>query len=246
MQSISVRKISGTERPLETLFAAARLCYGKVTSAEPKAMATLLDQIVANGHTSILEHCTYTFLVEGISRNCSHQIVRHRHMSFAQHSLHFTDMKEFKMVTPAKSEKFKETIDSVLTQTWILYRGMINAGVPKEEARHVLPSGVHTKILCTANLREWMQFIRVRACNVNCNEIKQVARKVRELLAVELPFMSRFLGPACFVDKTCLEGNKFCMEPMALPVLVRYPNGMSMRISNMDDLDETRRYARLK
>ena len=88
-------------RMLDTLAFAAKICYGKEEETlDDKEKAELLVRVLNTKHFSILEHASASFYITGVSRNFTHQLVRHRHMSFAQQSLHYTVAKKWQVLFP--------------------------------------------------------------------------------------------------------------------------------------------------
>ena len=226
-----VKLISKTNQPIQTMATAARLCYFKGESMEmlrakmfsdTMECEKLLHKIIKSRHLSILEHASFTFGIEGIGRNCTHQLVRHRNTSFAQQSLHYTEASNCNVVMPRNvTPEQKEIVERISTAAFFGYKELIALGMAKEEARHILPSGIETKIIATANLRQWMSFITQRMCNVNCEEIRVLATVIKDIIISEIPMLSQYLGPNCVTCGVCVEGKKFCCKPKALPVIVR-------------------------
>ena len=193
---------------------AARLCYGQ-EQRPPNIDADLelMRKILRSGHWSILEHASAAFYITGVSRNFTHQFVRHRHMSFAQQSFHYTVATDKDTPYHPKVEGAAvDLMDNAYKVAFQYYAELMKMGVPKEEARHVLPSGISTRIVATASLREWLQFVQIRTCSVNCFEIQQVALQVSTHLAQALPYIATYLGPSCFTA-TCKEGARSCGKP---------------------------------
>lgn len=213
-----VQLATDTTAALHAMAFAARICYGneqqQMTDFEERE---LLERVLARKHFSILEHATLGFYISNVSRNFTHQFVRHRHMSFAQQSFHYTVATDQKHPEhPALSAGANGIMKVAFDAAFRHYNNLIKLGVPKEEARHVLPSGISTKIYATANVREWMQFVGVRICAVNCYEIQEVARQVASQISEALPFMRKHLGPPCYTQRTCNEGKKFCGKPWSV------------------------------
>lgn len=218
-----VTLLAYTPNPTRVMGLAARLCYSRVAIAQLNDAMTdaelekLVQKILANKHHSVLEHAVFTFGVEGVSRDFSHQMVRHRNTSYEQQSLHYIIAPDGAEVARpiglAPSGELATRWDEQLKAAFDLYHSMIKAGIPREEARHVLPSGIETRLIMTANLRQWMYFIRIRACVVNCHEITAVAMKIKRQLEAVLPYMRDHLGPECHTERTCHEGTKFCGAP---------------------------------
>jgi len=227
---------------LEHLCFAASVCYQSETKKLTKEeQEKLIVKILRAQHFAILEHVFFSFYITGISRNCTHQIVRHRHFSFTQQSLHFTKAKSFSIPIPkGLTQGQKELWESAQAQTEFVYRGLINAGISKESARHILPSGIETAILMTGNLRAWLEFLSKRCCKRNCEEILHIAFLIRELLIAEVPFMTNFLGPTCLTEGVCREGEKFCGKPNSLPCTIMFRQGKQI-LQTAKDLSEYQR-----
>lgn len=136
---------------------------------------------IKSGHTSILEHITVSFEVSGISRACSHQLVRHRLASYSQQSQRNVVQHPFKYVTP-KSIEEDEAADDLYTQAMIAVTGayaeLIMLGVPEEDARYVLPNACMTNLVITMNLREFSHFCALRRCNRAQWEIRELADRM--------------------------------------------------------------------
>lgn len=211
----NVKLVSDLSESLEAMTFAAKICYGKeredMTETDREA---LMHKILSAKHFSILEHAHACFYITDVSRNFTHQFVRHRHMSFAQQSFHYTVATDQRVPSmPKVSVEAMDILETAFDDAFYAYQELIGMGVPKEDARHILPSGIMTKIVATASIREWMQFVQIRSCAVNCYEIREVARQVSELLQEQLHFMRPYLGPTCFTERTCNEGKKHCGNP---------------------------------
>lgn len=235
--------LAHTPNPTRIMALSARLCYTQGISISQlndkltdEQCEKLVKKILSNRHNGVLEHAVFTFGVEGVSRNFSHQMVRHRNTSFDQQSLHYTMTQEgFEMATPpgmawSQQMEWKELKD----RAFRLYRHLIASGIPKEEARHILPSGQETKLVMTANLRQWLWFVRLRACQVNCAEIIVVAHKVKNELQVLMPYLKEYLGPPCLTEGLCPEGKKFCNSPWKTPCRI-IGDGLDIMIKTKEE-----------
>lgn len=190
---------------------AARLCYGKEEEMTKDERCALLERVLKRRHFSILEHGHLSFKITGVTRNFTHQFVRHRHISFAQQSFHYTVAKDVDHPeNPSYTHGQCDLMETAFTNAFMFYNELMKIGMPKEEARHVLPTGMSTKIMATASIRQWMQFVQIRSCSVNCWEIREVTKQIRFLLSREFSFLTPYLGPSCFVNDTCYEGVKSC------------------------------------
>jgi len=143
----------------------------------------LLQGIVKAGHGSVLEHCCFTFSIEGISRACSHQLVRHRIASYSQQSQRYVKGDKFGYVIPPEIEKredLKKVFDEHMRNTRTLYNTLILCGMKKEDARYLLPNATTTNIVVTMNARELLHFIELRTSPRAQWEIREMANKMLE------------------------------------------------------------------
>ena len=210
-----------TPDPQRAVATAARLCYAPVGAAE--RMETLSDEkiesvlatILSSGHLSTLEHASYTFAIDGVSRAMTHQLVRHRIASFNQQSQRYvTFASEPEFVLPQSvadagaAEEFGQAVEAAFSA----YRKLVDAGVPAEDARYLLPNACETKIVTTMNIRELLHFFSLRCCNRAQWEIRAVACRMLELARPTAPFIFAQAGPGC-VRGACPEGKMSCGNP---------------------------------
>ncbi len=167
-----------------------------------------------------LRHAHFTFLVDGISRACSHQLVRHRLASYSQQSQRYVSMKKFPYVKPPSV--FDKVIningerldfDRVMELIGEIYEAFVEDGVPKEDARFVLPNACATRILFTMNGEELVHFLRLRTCSRAQWEIRNMAIEVLRILRKQFPGYFDSVGPNCFYLGYCTEGKKSCGKP---------------------------------
>ncbi len=170
-----------------------------------------LDHALESGHESVLEHASFTFTIEGISRACSHQLVRHRMASYSQQSQRYVRMDKFDYVVPESirdmeglwhkekegtlttSEVYVELMDYISE----LYVRMIRVGIPEEDARYILPNACTTNLVVTMNARELRHFFSLRCCERAQWEIKQVADMMLDLVKEVAPTIFEDAGPRC-------------------------------------------------
>lgn len=138
-----------------------------------------------HGHLSVFEHVSFTWRVDDVSRACTHQLVRHRLASYLQKSQRYTKMHEEMVDWFVVPESVKEACYENrfrLLAKWALlgYCEMLKAGVPAEDARYILPEATHSSIVVTMNLREFMQFYKLRSASDAQWEIRELAEKMRE------------------------------------------------------------------
>ena len=215
-----------TPEPERAVATAARLCYAPVGGRELMESLTdekirkVLTTIMASGHFSTLEHASYTFAVEGVSRALTHQLVRHRLASYNQQSQRYVKFKEEPpIVRPASVDTNPEAaqaFDEAIEACWQAYDKLVQAGVPAEDARYILPNACETKIVVTMNIRELMHFFSNRCCNRAQWEIRELARKMLELVRPTAPFIFRTAGPGC-MRGACPEGKMCCGNPYPRP-----------------------------
>lgn len=203
---LSVMEISHTDRPLETIYKAARQCYSRgsvadIESVRYEKMVELVQHCISSGHMSVLEHVSFTFAISGVSRALSHQLVRHRMASYSQQSQRYVKSGELEYVCPPSLNE-----ETSLERAFFLdslkaaehaYRTMLDAGVPAEDARFVLPQAVATNLVMTMNCRELLHFIEERCCNKAQWEINALAWEIRDCLIATLPDVFEASGAKC-------------------------------------------------
>ena len=219
-----VQLLTHTPNPEQIVAAAARLCYSDssietLLGQEPHQTARLVQKILELGHHSVLEHASFTFGIEGISRACSHQLVRHRVASFSQQSQRYVSHAQpFAAVTPdsiSAQPALLERFNAHMQSTHAFYRDLINAGVPAEDARFVLPNAAATKLVMTMNVRELHHFFGLRCCRRAQWEIRAMAREMLLLARQACPLLFAFAGPGC-LKGPCPEGAMTCGEIVAV------------------------------
>ena len=218
--------VSYTPEPEKTVSAAARLCYsaanGKeiLSRVEENDQRDFLEKLTEVGHMSPVEHASFTFIVEGISRACSHQLVRHRLASYSQQSQRYVGEEEFDyLIPPTISEDgelkslFEGTMENIRNSYIILAQKLVEKGnsieSAREDARFVLPNATETKIMLTMNARELIHFFSQRLCNRAQWEIRSMALAMIKLVKPIAPTIFRNAGPPCVRGK-CPEGPRTC------------------------------------
>lgn len=211
-----------TPDPERAVATAARLCYSPLGGRElmegmtQEKVEKVLSTIMRSGHFSTLEHASYTFAVEGVSRSLTHQLVRHRLASFNQQSQRYVKFKEEPDVVKPQSvsddPEASKVFDEAIEAAWKAYDAMVKAGVPAEDARYVLPNACESKIVVTMNIRELLHFFELRCCNRAQWEIRELAWKMLELVRPTAPYIFMDAGPGC-VRGACPEGKMACGHP---------------------------------
>lgn len=232
---MKVKLLTHTKDPEKTVAAAAKLCYSK--SDISTLMDGLTDEKVANfleklsnlGHASPLEHASFTFGIEGVSRSFLAQISRHRIASFSVQSQRYVDMDNADHVVPKEiydagysavrlyEESIKNSFNNYnelkeeLTKKYIA-EGMKESPAKKkaqEDARYLLPEACCTRMIVTMNARELNHFFNLRCCNRASREIREVAEEMLKLVYPVAPHLFKSAGPSC-VCGACPEGNMSC------------------------------------
>lgn len=223
---LKVMLVSYSPEPEKTVSAAARLCYsptdaeGLLSKVEGNDQRDFLEKLTAVGHLSPVEHSSFTFVVEGISRACSHQLVRHRLASYSQQSQRYVNEKEFDYLMPPSIQEdgemralFEKTMKDIQQSYSYFADRLVQKGYStesaREDARFVLPNATETKIMITMNARELLHFFRQRLCNRAQWEIRAMAYAMLKLVKPIAPTIFRHSGPPCVKGK-CPEGSRTC------------------------------------
>ena len=216
-----------TPNPEETVAMAAKLCYSPsgITALrekiEAKDQKTFVEKLVKMGHMTPIEHASFTFAIEGISRACSHQLVRHRLASYSQQSQRYVSEKAgFDYIIPPsiKQDKaLKSEFLSFMEEVQEAYNTMVSKLNDKgltgesanQDARFLLPNAAETKIMVTMNARELLHFFRQRCCNRAQWEIRRMAEEMLKLAKGTAPTIFHKAGPGCLYAP-CPEGDYSC------------------------------------
>ena len=220
-----------TPAPEETVAMAAKLCYSPsdIESLKEKIKAkdqrAFVERLMKMGHMTPIEHASFTFAIEGISRACSHQLVRHRLASYSQQSQRYvsekSEVKEtFDYIIPPlikddaeAREIFKRFMLEAQKTYDLLIDKLAEKGIKGEsanqDARFALPNAAETKIIVTMNARELLHFFRLRCCNRTQWEIRQMAEKMLKLAKKASPVIFKKAGPGCLYAP-CPEGEYTC------------------------------------
>jgi len=176
------RYLRGDGTPEELLEHAGRVCYRSEMRGDPERF---LRARIREGHESIVEHASATFEISGISRVCSHQLVRHRLASYSQESQRYVSMSDPEWVLPpaiAENPEAKLIWERFAGEVKATYRALRELGVRKEDSRFVLPNAAATRIVVTMNLRELLHVFRLRISPAAQWEIRDVCVRMLELV----------------------------------------------------------------
>lgn len=243
MLFLKVILLAHTPDPEKVVATAAKLCYSSsdisslMDGLTEEKTAGFIEMLASIGHESVMEHTSFTFGIEGISRACSHQLVRHRIASYSQKSQRYVNENGFEFITPPEIEALPEAkaefdramenltssyekIADILTASHrarFLSEGMDEKSatskarkLANEDARFVLPNACETKIVVTMNVRSLFNFFEHRCCNRAQWEIRAVAEEMLRLCLEVAPHIFAYAGPSCVATGKCPEGKMTC------------------------------------
>ncbi len=239
---MKVKLLEYTPNPEKVISMAAKLCYSPVGVDEieenltPEKVEKFLNMLIGIGHASPIEHVNFTFAVEGISRACSHQIVRHRIASFSQQSQRYVKLNQFEYIVPPEIEavplakkrfikameedqKAYDELAKILFEKH--YDNFMKEGKNEkeakslaekkaiEDARYVFPNACETKMVLTMNARSLFNFFKHRCCERAQWEIRDLATAMLREVRKVAPIIFKNMGPSC-LNGSCPEGNMTC------------------------------------
>ena len=186
----------------------------------PERAAQFIQSMIRTGHESPLEHVSFTFSIEGLSRAASHQLVRHRIASYSQQSQRYVNEQTGTYIIPPAIAQFDdirreyEQLMGIARKAYatieeLLKRHGIEGSKAHEDARYVLPQAVETKIVVTMNCRELLHFFRLRCCSRAQWEIRTLANQMLELCRLKLPAVFAQAGATCEMLGYCPEDERF-------------------------------------
>ncbi len=239
---MNVTLITHTPLPERTVAAAARLCYSDcgvntlMENMTDERAEQFVEMLAGFGHESPVEHVTFTFGIEGVSRSLLAQITRHRIASFSVQSQRYVKFEDFQFVTPpaiaedsATAAIYQKSMHDAVTAYRTLADALQARYIPQlmeqglsekaatakaekmaiEDARFVLPNACETKMVVTMNVRSLRNFFRLRCCNRAQWEIRAVAIEMLRLCCQAAPALFRNAGPSCCAG-ACAEGKMSC------------------------------------
>ncbi len=221
---MKVALVRHTLSPEEVVALGARLCYSKahvddlLTSVSQKDQNAFVQKIMGMGHDSVLEHASFTFGIEGVSRVLLAQITRHRLASFSVQSQRYVSYENgFGYIVPPKIEalgpdavvEFEQQMDT-MHQWYTAWQERLGTGEGgNEDARFVLPGACETRMMVTMNVRELRHFFSLRMCSRAQWEIRALATEMHRLCMEVAPALFANAGPGC-LRGACPEGEKSC------------------------------------
>ena len=203
-----VNLISKPENMLKTIYTACRTCYSADTpiniynsTDDEEKILKLIERVISSGHYSTIEHIQVTFAISNVSRACTHQLVRHRHMSFSQKSQRYVKEKgQFDFIIPPtidRNPELKEKFMKFMDEISKVYCEFTEAGIPAEDARAVLPNAAASSIVASLNLREMIHLANLRLCTRAQYEIRTMVKLMCDALVAEEPWLKPYLVPKC-------------------------------------------------
>jgi thymidylate synthase (FAD) len=239
---LRVELLSHTPEALSVIYAAFRQCYHagfvgdmwpKLLDGEisPEKQAEFVENVMASGHVSPIEHVSFTFAVEGVSRALTHQLVRHRIASYSQQSQRYVDGSNFDYILPPSiaalpeaRERFERCIEEIGASYREIKALLEQAGhdKAKEDARFLLPQAAETRIVLSMNCRSLLNFFEHRCCSRAQWEIRALAGSMLKECRRVLPAVFATAGARCKKLQYCPEGERFTCGRYPLPdILVK-------------------------
>lgn len=242
MVKLKVELLQYTPEPEKVVSTAAKLCYSPVgidnimDSLDDDKINRFLKMLMDMGHESPIEHVSFTFGIEGVSRALTHQLVRHRIASYSQQSQRYVKLEQFEYIVPPQIESvpearkrfmeamessqkaYNELVDILYNKN---YQELLSGGASVkqasqqaekmsiEDARYVFPNACETKIIVTMNARSLLNFFRHRCCNRAQWEIHALADEMLKKVKEVAPVLFRNAGPSC-LSEACPEGRMSC------------------------------------
>lgn len=229
--SAQVNIISKPENMLKTIYTACRTCYSADTpfniwenAIDEEKMFKLIEKVIGSGHYSTIEHIQVSFAISNVSRACTHQFVRHRHVSFSQKSQRYVKEKgQFDYIIPPtilKNPEMKEKFENFMGEISKIYLEFTEAGIPAEDARFVLPNAAASSMVVSLNLRELIHIANIRLCTRAQYEIRDVVKKMCDELTKQEPWLKKYLVPKCESLGYCDE-DKSCGRKIQKSELIK-------------------------
>ncbi len=239
---MKVKLLRYTPEGEKLIASAAKLCYSSAgvteieEDLEEDKIGSFLSLLMDLNHESPIEHISFTFGIEGVSRTLTHQLVRHRIASFSQQSQRYVKLEQFEYIIPPaikedqsakelfkkameEDQKYYDEITNILYKKH--YKQYVEEGFSEkqsknkaekqaiEDARYIFPNACETKIVVTMNARSLINFFRLRTCNRAQWEIRELAIAMLKEVKKVYPALFKNAGPGC-INGPCPEGNMTC------------------------------------
>lgn len=215
---MKVELINITNNPIKTVFDAYRICYAKggyhaIKEKTDDEMIAFIKPLMAEMHTSPLEHVSMTFYIEGVSRACLSQITRHRTGKFNVQSQRYVEGSNFDFVIPnldyiadiEKKAKAEQVIKEQFGADKTSYSLLKALGVKNEDARAILPNATTCNMIVTFDLNNFRKMYAQRNCVHAQAEIRELAKMMMDLTTVYIPFADY---KAMYCGRVCNQCNK--------------------------------------
>lgn len=210
---------------LPLIYTACRTCYSELMPDDifqraatgqvaPEKQQDLVRRVIESGHGSTIEHIVFTFAISGVTRTLSHQLVRHRAgVAFDQQSQRYLNYKRPSYMVPGSladaPDEMRDRFVAEMDDSLAFYGEMLEAGIPGEDARFVMPNATRTNLIMTANLRALIHMSGLRLCTMAQWEIRRLFQLIRHEIFQVSPFLGSFLAPKCVALGYCDEmGNR--------------------------------------
>ena len=203
------------------IYTACRTCYSELEPQDIFERASsgrvaaekqqdLVRRVIDSGHGSTIEHIVFTFAISGVTRTLSHQLVRHRAgLAFDQQSQRYVKYKEPSYMVPGSvsdaDDEVRQRFEEQLAGSLKVYEDMVEAGIPGEDARFVMPNATRTNLVMTTNLRALIHMAGLRLCVMAQWEIRRLFQLIRHEIFAVSPFLGSFLAPKCVPMGYCDE-----------------------------------------
>ena len=219
---MKVTLITHTPEPEKVIASAAKLCYSSsnietlMNGLTTEKIEKFIKKLAELGHRSPLEHCTFTFGIEGVSRALLAQLTRHRLASYSVKSQRYIKEDSFNYIIPntiANNQYLCVKYINLMKNIQDFYNTATSEGVPQEDARFILPNACETQLIMTMNIRELLHFFTERCCSRAQWEIRELAERMLKLCKEVAPNLFAKAGASCVRGK-CKEGKMSCGQPV--------------------------------
>lgn len=216
---MKVELLAFTPDPEKIAAVSARSCRSVKSAKElfetedEEKLLKVLRTCVELGHTSVLEHAVFTFSISGVSRACTHELVRHRIASYSQQSQRAVKVENYVYIVPPSIREKPEAMavyQEAMAKVKDAYSKLVEMGIPLEDARYVLTNATPTNIVVTMNARALLNFFELRCCLKAQWEIRELANEMLRLVKRAAPRIFEKAGPPCVSRKTCPYRDESC------------------------------------
>ncbi len=215
---MNVKLIGYSPKPEKIPAMAAKLTHSiskpeQLEKSSDVELKSILKHVINLGHTSVIEHTSFTFAISDVSRSLTHQLVRHRIASYAQQSQRYVNLKKPNYVIPPKisdNKDMKKAYQDTMDLIWEQYNKLLDMNIPAEDSRYILPNAACTNIIVTMNARSLLNFFELRCCLHAQWEIRKLANMMLKELKKKAPIIFKNSGPTCKSKGYCSENKKDC------------------------------------